>query len=167
LARPATAAGQSTTDRWQGLAPSGLQTVYVRDRLGVETPGRLLGLNPDSLLLLVNGVERRFDIADVARVQKRDSLRNGTIIGAIVGVGMGLVAAGLSDCPGEHPGGNCAGFRAAGVAVSTGVYAGLGAGIDALVRGRTTIYAASQATPAGAMSEPGLARPTLRLALSW
>ena len=103
------ALGQSTSDRWPGLAPSQLQTVYVLDRSGIETTGKLLGLSPDSLVLLVADAERRFDRADVARIEKRDSLKNGTLIGAVVGVAMGLLAAGLSDCPGAHPGGACPG----------------------------------------------------------
>ena len=55
--------------------PSQLQTVYVLDRSGIETTGKLLGLSPDSLVLLVADAERRFDRADVARIQKRDPSR--------------------------------------------------------------------------------------------
>jgi hypothetical protein len=126
--------------------------VYVTDRTGMETRGKLVGLDPDSLRLLVDGAERRFDVADVVRIEKRDGLRNGAIIGAIVGVAMGSVAAGLSDCPGDYPGGACAGFRAAALTVSTGVYAAIGTGIDALVRGRSTLYAAP---PAGRSATVG------------
>jgi len=53
---------------------------------------------------------------------------------------MGLMTAAISDCPGNDPGGSCGGARAAAVAVSMGVYSAIGAGVDALVRGRTTIY---------------------------
>ena len=130
----------SSIDRWTGLEPKELQTIYVHDTAGTETAGRLLRLNPDSLVVLVGGVERRFELNEVARLQKRDSLRNGTLIGLAVGTVMGLLAGGISDCPGSDPGGSCAGTRAATVAVSMGVYTGLGVGIDALVRGRTTIY---------------------------
>src|SRR5215218_10050404 len=84
FAAPSTGSAQSTSERWHGLEPSALQTVYVMNDAGVETSGKLLTLNPDSLVLLVGGVDRHFDLSDVARVQKRDSLRNGTIIGAIV-----------------------------------------------------------------------------------
>jgi len=144
---PAAASGQSIAERWPELASSRLLTVYVLDRSGLETTGKLLGLSPDSLVLLVAGVERRFDRADVVRIQKRDSLKNGTLIGAAVGVAMGLAAAGLSDCPGRHPGGACPGSRAAVALVSTGMYAGIGAGVDAIIRGRTTLYQAPSQSP--------------------
>ncbi len=164
---PSVAFGQTTSERWHELMPSGLQTVYVLDNSGAETSGKLLGLNPDSLLLLVDGAERRFDIAQVARIQTRDSLRNGTFIGAIVGVAMGLVAAGISDCPGDNPGGACAGFRAATVALSVGTYTALGAGIDALIRGRSTLYAAPPVSPTLASLNRPSARAAWHVALTW
>ena len=100
-------------------------------------------------MLLVDGAERRFETARVARIQKRgDSLRNGAIIGAVVGVAMGIITAGISDCPGDHPGGGCPGSRAALFLVSTGVYSAIGTGIDALIPGRTTLYRGAE-SPTG------------------
>ena len=164
---PAVAFGQSTSERWPGLASSQLQTVYVLDRSGIETTGKLLGLSPDTLVLLVADVERRFDRADVARIQKRDSLKNGTIIGAAVGVAMGLVAAGVSDCPGTHPAGACPASRAAIVVVSAGTYAALGAGVDAVIRGRTTLYEAPPQSPTRSALGPATAGAVLAVAVSW
>lgn len=129
-----------------GLDASSLQTVYLLEQSGIETSGKLLQLSPDSARLLVDGTERRFPLGQVVRIQRRDSLRNGAVAGAVAGLVMGLVAGGISDCPGEDPGGRCAGFRAAAVALSTVVYTGFGVGIDALVRGRTTLYAAPSPT---------------------
>ena len=141
--------------------------MYVLDRSGAETTGRLLGLNPDSLVLLVDGIERRFDMTSVTRIQKRDSLKNGTLIGAAVGTAMGLVAAGITDCPSEDPGGGCGGFRVAAFATSLGMYTGIGAGIDALVRGRTTIYAAPTSVPARSSAHGRSARMALHVGFSW
>jgi len=146
---PGVANAQDTAARWPGLASSRLSTVYVLDDSGAETSGKLLRLNPDSLVLLVDGHERQFESARVARIQKRgDSLRNGAIIGAVVGVALGVVTAGISDCPGDHPGGGCPGSRAALFLVSTGVYSAIGTGIDALIPGRTTLYEAPKTPPA-------------------
>ncbi len=139
---PSVALGQTISDQWPGLTTAELKTVYVLARSGNETTGKLLGLTPDSLMLLVGDVEQRFDATDVARIQTRDSLKNGTLIGAAIGLAMGFVAAGISDCSGPHPGGACPGFRVAAVVVSTGMYAGLGAVVDAAIRGRTTLYEA-------------------------
>jgi hypothetical protein len=164
---PTMASGQTPAEQWPGLSSSGLQTVYLRDQSGTETSGKLLGLDSDSVMLLVDGNERRFDKADVARIQKRDSIKNGTLIGAVVGIAMGLVTAGISDCPGDNPGGSCGGLRTVTFLTSVGIYAGLGAGIDALIRGRTTIYAAptssSRVSSAGAPS----ARAVLQMGFSW
>jgi hypothetical protein len=140
---PASANAQTTAERWPGLHPEALPTVYVLDDAGVETTGRLLRLTADSLVLLVDDTERTLDAARVRRIQKRgDSLRNGALIGTLVGIVMGAFAAGLSDCPRDANEG-CAGFRAAALLISTGMYAAIGTGIDALIVGRTTVYHAT------------------------
>ena len=123
--------------------------MYVLDNTGTETSGKFLRLNPDSIVLLVEGAERQFETARVARIQKRgDSLRNGAIIGAVVGVALGILTAGIADCPGERTGDGCAGSRAALLLVSTGFYSAVGTGIDALIPGRTTLYEAPKAPSA-------------------
>ncbi len=138
---PGLAAAQPAAQTWSELRPAGWSTVYVLDDAGVETTGRFLRTDRDSLVLLVGGREVRIDAARVERIQKRgDSLRNGAIIGALVGAGVGLVVSRMADCPDAR--GSCPGFRVAALATSTAVYAGIGAGIDALVTGRTTVYEA-------------------------
>jgi len=147
---PSAVCAQEAASNWPGLVSSRLSTVYVLDDAGVETSGKLLRLNPDSVVLLADGAERRFETARVARIQKRgDSLRNGAIIGAIVGGVLGIFSAGISDRPGDHPGGGCPGSRAALFVVSTGVYSAIGTGIDALIHGRTTLYEAPKVPPVG------------------
>lgn len=168
---PGAECAQETARSWPGLDASALSTVYVLDDTGVETAGRLLRLDPDSLLLLVDGMERRFETARIRRVDKRgDSLRNGALIGAIVGAAMGLVSGGISDCPGEDPGGECPGTRAAIFLFSTGVYAAVGTAIDALIPGRTTLYV----TPAAGLSSdrnrspsPHRGRAGINVSLAW
>lgn len=158
---PGLAHAQDATARWPGLATSELSTVYVLDDAGVETSGKLVRLNPDSIVVLVGGAERRFDAARVRRVQKRgDSIRNGAIIGAIVGAVFGALGAGISDCPADNPGGNCAGSRVALFALSTGVYTAMGAGIDALIVGRTTLDTAPGRPGRGSTGGPAF---TLRI----
>ena len=152
---------------WPGLATAESSTVYVLDDTGAETSGTLLRLNPDWLVLRVGDTERRFDAARVRRIEKRgDSLRNGAVIGAIVGAAVGVLAAGISDCPGDDPGGSCPGFRAAGFLLSTGAYAAIGTGIDALVVGRTTLYEAPAASPRPARM-PNRGRIAFNMAFRW
>jgi hypothetical protein len=143
---PRLVSAQDTTQKWPGLSISELSTVYVLDDTGAETSGKLVRLNADSIVILAGGGERTFDAARIRRVQKRgDSIRNGVIIGAVVGVVLGGIGAGIADCPGVDQNG-CAGARAGLFVLSTSVYTAIGAGIDALVVGRTTLYTAAPPT---------------------
>ena len=169
---PSVASAQQTASNWPGLVSSRLSTVYVLDTTGAETSGKLLRLNPDSIVLLVDGAERQFETARVARIQKRgDSLRNGAIIGAVVGVALGILTAGIADCPGDRPGGGCPRSRAALFLVSTGFYSAVGTGIDALIPGRTTLYEAPKAPPSadrGGSAPPAFrARAAVNLRVRW
>lgn len=144
---PGVVSAQEAGTSWPGLdmKTAGLSTVYVVDDTGVETSGKFLRLDPDAIVLLVGGVERRFEAPRVRRIEKRgDSLRNGAVIGAIVGAAMGALTAGIADCPGSG-GGSCPGFRTTAFLFSTGIYSAIGTGIDAWVVGRTTLYEASAA----------------------
>jgi len=141
---PVIAEAQEASHSWPGLAQSGLSglKVYVLEDSGKETSGRLLSLTPDSMDLLVDGTQRHFEAAYVRRIQKQgDSLRNGALIGALVGLGMGVLGAIMSDC--SEAAENCPGTRTALVLISTGVSAAIGTGIDALIVGRTVLYEAT------------------------
>jgi hypothetical protein len=168
---PAVTSAQPVDARWSGLERSRESVVYVQDDSGVETTGRLLRVNPGLLVLQVAGTERQFELNRVRRVQKRDSKRNGALIGAVFGATYGLLAVGIADCPGGDPGGSCPGIRAALYAFSVGTWAAIGTGIDAVIRGRTTLYEApgiGGLMPAS-RRPPGLPPPraSVRLTLGW
>jgi hypothetical protein len=148
----APAAVQAQTAGWSKLDGSRQSVVYVQDDAGVETKGRLLRIDPGSLVIEVDGAERQYEAARVRRVQKRDSFRNGAIIGAVFGAAWGLIGARIADCPGDDPGGDCPGGRAALFAFGIGTCTGIGIGIDALIPGRTTLY---QAPSVGWIAPPG------------
>lgn len=164
---PAATFAQSASAVWPGLERSALQTVYLRDQSGAETSGKLLRLSPEAVVLLVDGSERPFAMADVSRIQKRgDSLRNGALIGGALGLGIGILMGGIADCPGANASGPCPAFHAVLVPVAALTYAALGAGVDALVQGRTTIYAAP--TDRSARMPLGTGRTSLlRIGVSW
>jgi hypothetical protein len=168
---PAVTSAQVVDARWSGLERARESVVYVQDDSGVETTGRLLRVNPDLLVLRVAGSERQFELNRITRVQKRDSKRNGALIGAVFGATYGLFAVGIADCPGEDASGPCPGARAALYAFSVGTWAAIGTGIDALIRGRNTLY---EAPPVGwlmpaSRGGPGLPPPraSVNLTLSW
>ncbi|NOT43374.1 MAG: hypothetical protein HOP14_02080 [Acidobacteria bacterium] len=166
-AMPSWLCAQETRRDWSVLDATGRPAVSVLRDDGTELSGRLLRVDPDSLVLLVGDSERRVEVSRVRRVTKRgDTLRNGAIVGAVVGAVVGLLAAGIADCPEPAPGGRCPGTRAAGFLLSTGAYAAVGAGIDALVVGRTTLFEGPATSPPVASGRsPGQA--VLRWSVRW
>ncbi len=164
LFTPAVVEAQEPLGGWQGLKVSSLETVYVTDDAGRRTEGKLLRFDADSLVMLIDGMEQRFDATHVLRVDKRgDSLKNGALIGAALGLLFGGIAAGISDCPGEDPGGNCTGFKVVGFASALGIYTAIGTAIDAMVVGRTRVFDAGRQV--ADRSVP--AAPQLAMRVSW
>ena len=149
LVVPAAAHAQEPLGGWRGLNASSLDTIYVTDDAGRRTEGKLLRLEPQSLVMLVEGTEQRFDAARVQRIDRRgDSLKNGAWIGAALGVLFGSITAGISDCPGSDPGGDCTGFRIGTFVGALGIYTAIGVGVDAMIVGRTRVFDASRSTAA-------------------
>lgn len=147
MARPATCfavlcfalaaipAGAQTADNPPQL--KGGPRVIVTDRLGQETAGRLVNWTGSSIVIRTNGIERTYASGEAIRVDLRnDSLKNGFLIGAAVGSLGGLA----SDCPDSRE--SCAGSRVAFTIVSMGIWGAIGAGIDALIPGRSPLWRA-------------------------
>jgi hypothetical protein len=114
--------------------------VFVQERSGAETRGRLLSITPDAIAIDVYGSQRTFAAADVVKIDRRgDSLKNGAIIGAAIGLFTGFIG----DCPragsGDRSNG-CPGARVAYVLLGSATWAAIGAGIDALIPGRTRLW---------------------------
>ena len=167
LLAPGMAFAQELGSAWPGLIVSELSTIYVTDDSGTETTGSLVRFEPAAVVLLVDGSERRIDAARVRRIQKRgDSLKNGALTGALIGGVLGLLSAGIADCPGARS--ECTAFRIAAPVVSSAFYAAVGTGIDALISGRTTLYVAPASTAINRhlLSSPGI-RAGVRVTLSW
>lgn len=160
---PAAVSAQEAPRPSAGLRTSSLPTAFVRDDRGVETRGKLLQLDKDGVVLLVDGAERRFDMARVNRVTRRgDSLKNGVITGAVVGLGLSTLAAASVDC-GRSYSGCPPGGRVTIVALGTAFYMAVGVGIDALIQGRTVLYQA----PAPQTMSRRLAGPGMNFRISW
>lgn len=113
-----------------------VETVTVIALTGEDIVGELVQLGP-TLKLRVDEVVREIPLESVVRIDRHgDSVKNGALIGAAVGL-----LAGLSFV--SEYGGEAAGFALA----STATWALLGAGVDALIPGRTTIYRRPPSTP--------------------
>jgi hypothetical protein len=117
-------------------------TVTVTDPAGSVTSGRIETLSSSALSLLVDNTRRTFGEMDVNLIRHRrgDSLANGAWWG--FGIGAGLAVAALwaytacDLCDGELGPGEAA----AAVSVYGAMGAGVGVGIDALVRREQIIY---------------------------
>jgi len=106
-------------------------TIWVTDAQGQEVKGKLSALSTDGLMLDAGGT-KTFAARDVGivRERRRDSLKNGAIIGAIPGAIFGLLGGGMAD---EGPG------AAIGAVVVGALGAAVGVGIDALIPGKKVV----------------------------
>lgn len=137
----AVADGTAQAQDFSTIQLKNLPVVFVEEKTGAETRGRLISITPAAIAIDVDGSQRTFAAADVAKIERRgDSLRNGALIGAAIGLFTGF----LGDCPrtGNSAGSGCPGARVAYVLGGSAVWAGIGAGIDALIPGRTRLWPA-------------------------
>lgn len=125
-------------------------TVYVLDRSGGETEGRLVSLTEATVTIQTKTAPRTFSLSEVVRIYQRgDSLKNGALIGGGFGLGMGLLLGGFSDCPGADQSKGCPWSHVGFIVVGTLTYAAIGTAIDALIPGRTLLWWAQPGQNAG------------------
>jgi len=139
-----------------GIETSHLSTVFVTDSAGAKIQGKLLRLDGEGVLLVVDGAQKHYDFAQVRKVEKRgDSLKNGAIAGVVVGVVMGALASAFADD---------AASIAPMIVMSTVVYGSIGTCMDAMVVGRTTLY---QQTVTYRMAPETGPRAAVKFNVSW
>lgn len=113
--------------------------VTVTDVMGREMRGTIAKLSPSSLALVVGQTQTEFFEADVERVSRRDSRRNGTLWGLGTGVVLGvLLDRSLVDEYGRDD--ISTGSSTSFIATSAGIGAGIGFVVDALIKGQRVIY---------------------------
>jgi hypothetical protein len=114
-------------------------TVWITDAGGREARARILGVSRDTVTAAAGDDVMRLRTQDITRIEARrsDSVLNGALIGAGAGAAAGLLLCSLTE-PWEF----CR--QDAGSMLRVGALgAGIGIGIDALIRGRKTIYEAA------------------------
>jgi hypothetical protein len=117
---------------------SSIGDVYVRSN-GGELRGQLLQLGPDTLTLLEQGRSHDIRLTDVTRIEARgDSVKNGAIIGAAILAGWCAIV-----CPRALDGYTNRDFGYI-LTINTALGALIGAGIDGMHVGRTTIYQSAE-----------------------
>jgi hypothetical protein len=115
-------------------------TVWITDSSGREEKSRIVGISSGILTINAGRNVRQIRMTDVRRVRARrsDSLINGALIGAGA-----AVASGLFLCTRMEPWENCRDDVGPMLWIG-GIGAGIGIGVDALIRGRRTIYEAPE-----------------------
>jgi hypothetical protein len=115
-------------------------TAWITDSVGHEEKMRITRVSADVVTTTGGDRVRELSAADVTRVRVRrpDSLINGALIGA-----GSAVASGLFLCHLTEPWENCRDDVGPMLRI-VAVGAAIGAGIDALIRGRKTIYQAGR-----------------------
>ena len=119
-------------------------TVFVIDVTGAETRGQVVAVDVSAIRLNVKGTEREWEGAAVNRLDRRgdpvkDGARRGLITGGVVGAVLGAIAGATwaNSGSGSTPVGGAFGLGLVG----TGLGVGIGVGLDALIQGRTLVYA--------------------------
>jgi hypothetical protein len=105
------------------------ETVFVTDTDGHRTKGEVAKVSPSSLVILMPAT-RAFAAMNVSEIRRTDSLKNGVLIGLVVGAGVGV--AGIAAMCADGP--DCGPWLSSG-AMTAGIGAAVGAGIDALLGG--------------------------------
>ena len=137
--------------------------LFVTTASGDRLEGVAGSVTTDGITVATPAGVRTAAFADIVRVQRRDSVWNGVWVGAASGAAIGLVSMLTDACPDNSPG-----CRAEAAAMPFGgaLYGALiGWGIDALVKGRTTIYD-SKAAPTFSLLA-GRGAVGANLAFSW
>jgi hypothetical protein len=118
-------------------------TVYVFDTSGQAIRGRVAMLSADVLTLDTGGAQRSFSGRDIRRVdrRRRDSVRNGILIGAASGALVGFrIGKGLDSPACPRAGVECG--QGAMLGLAGGAFWGAAGGwlADALIRKREIVY---------------------------
>lgn len=114
------------------------ETAWITDSSGREEKARIADVSGDTVTVTAGERSRRLHAADISRIRVRQS--DGVLNGALIGAGA-AVASGLFLCSLMEPWENCR--DDAGPMTAMGALgAGIGIGIDLLIRGKKTIYQA-------------------------
>ena len=109
------------------------EVIVTQSASGEELRGFLVELTPTTLAMLVGGNRVEVPIERVLRIEGRnDSVRDGAAFGAAIGGG--LAALGCTQALGSSR------LCVTATIFYVGIGALMGAGVDALHKGRTTIY---------------------------
>lgn len=139
---------------------------------GTTIRGKVTAISATGLNLKSGSTETSLPLQDLRRIEGRDSLKNGAIIGAIptsLLFGAAFAAVSSVDCFYQQ---DCSepsnGPAVIGLVVGAGIGAALGAGIDRMIPGRRVLYrgpASATSVSVAPMASPRGAG--IRLSMRW
>lgn len=124
-----------TQPDFEDLVTPGM-TVWITDSAGREERTRIVSVSGDVITTSAGESVRRLSANSLTRVEVRDS--DSVLNGALIGAGA-AVASGLFLCTRTEPWENCRDDVGPMLRIGA-IGAGAGIAIDALIRGRRTIY---------------------------
>ncbi len=139
LAIPAHVFAQSVPAGWTRIPPIG-KRVFVISNASDETAGRLERVTVDGVVLQTASGTRTIPLTDIRTVQRTDPAWTGLLIGGAAGLALGLSIPVGNACP-QGTQGCLNEVRGARVGFPLS-WALVGWGLDALHKGRKTIYSA-------------------------
>lgn len=140
------------------------RTITITDAQGQATTGRVVEVTPE--FVAISKAERRLDVPfrEIVAIDEIDGLKNGALIGLLVGAGLFAADVWVSRTDGVELTG--AGYAVFG-AIYGGLGAGAGAGIDALIGGDRRIYRRGSTARVSVLPTLRSDRVSALVALSW
>ena len=110
--------------------------VSVVDDQGRKIDGRVVSVSGETLRVAVRREMKDIPTGRILRIERRDSLRNGALIGLGLGLGFGIAGA-LMDP--QYAAGHM-GFVVISTIGNSIIWTALGTGVDAMFNNRRTLY---------------------------
>jgi hypothetical protein len=167
-ATPNAASARTDADEIRQRVKEG-QKIFLVDDQARELTGRIGELRADALVLLVGRDRTDVPYDRILRIDRpRDGLLDGTLIGFGTGAGLGLLAA-LAAANDDSGWGSPDPTHVALVAplMLGGIGAGVGVGLDALIRREPNLYRRQGATRASLSPVLGRSRRGVAISVSW
>jgi hypothetical protein len=142
LALPATVAAQPPD--WTLKLKLG-KPVFITTESGERVEGVAGQITPEAIVVSTPSGIRTVQYRELRRVQKRDALWTGAAVGAGIGAAMGIAVVANGECRPVSCNAEETGF-----VFGSAIYGALiGWGLDALVKGKTTVFESGSSTKIG------------------
>ena len=136
--------------------------VFLTTQAGERVEGVTGQITADAIVVSTPVGIREVRYRELRRAEKRDALWTGAAIGAATGVALGIAVVANADCGSSQ---QC-GAEKGGVVMGGALYGALiGWGLDALVKGKTTVFEAE--SPVRVTVAPRRGGMQANVALSW